>query len=200
MLIQSDESLNKARQLSAFGCRTRFARRCGQRYVLTLNEYEFQKGEATMKWTMGFCLALFSCLVLAEPEPWMKQADPNSLGLYVSVSGSCPFAKEELTNRIEGEFLRSRIKPTKSTSFNLTINVHCMSVKNKGGTVLGNVASYEIRYGAKMASGAHVLYEGPNHGSMIVGSDDSESTQYFIKSITDGVSLSLTDYLKANFQ
>jgi len=129
----------------------------------------------------------------------MKQTKPNNLGLFVGVSDSCPFTQKGLLNRIEGEFLRARLKPSKSTTFNLTVSVQCMSVKNRGGTLLGNAVNYEIRYGSKMPNGGYVLYESPNYGSMLVGGNDSESTQYLINTITDGASLALTDYLKANF-
>jgi hypothetical protein len=153
-----------------------------------------------MKWTVSLFLLLLSFSAFGEAKNWMKQTNPNSLGLFAWVSSSCPFTEAELVNRIEGEFLRARLKPTKSLSFNLTVNIKCMSVENKGGTLLGNVVSYEIRYGTKMANGENVLFESPDHGSMLVGSNDVSSTQYFISTITDGVALSLTDYLKANFE
>jgi hypothetical protein len=152
-----------------------------------------------MKWVVSFCLILLSYSVCAEPKPWMKQANPNNLGLFVWVSSSCPFSKEDLTNRLEGEFLRARLKPSLSLFFNLSVNVRCMSIKNVGGTNMGSVVSYEIRYGTLMPNGANVLYETPNHGSILVNSKGSESTSYSIKSITDDVSVSLTEYLKANF-
>jgi len=85
----------------------------------------------------------------------MKQAKPDSLGLFVSVSPKCPFTDKELVNRFEGEFLRARLKPT-------------------------NILE--------------------NYGAMIVGDNKASSKQYFINTITDSVALSLTDYLKVNFQ
>lgn len=153
-----------------------------------------------MKLSVILCLLFLAFSAIAEPKMWMKQANPNNLGLFTGVSSSCPFSEEALANRIEGEFLRARLKPTKSLDFNLTVYVRCMSVKNKGGTSLGSVVSYEIRYGSQMANGENILYESPNHGSMLVGSNDASSTQYFITTITDSVAQSLTDYLKANFQ
>ena len=153
-----------------------------------------------MKWAVSFCLVLLSCSIYAEPKSWMKQANPNSLGLFVWVSSQCLFQEADLVSRIEGEFLRARLKPSKSLLFNLTVNVRCMSITNNGGNLIGHVVSYEIRYGAKMPNGENVLYEIPNHGSMLVGGTVSESKQYFINAIRDDVSLSLTDYLKANFE
>ena len=153
-----------------------------------------------MKWSLGLCLALVCCSAIAEPKVWMKQTNRDNLGLFVWVSSSCPFSEEVLVNRIEGEFLRARLKPTKSLDFNLTVNVRCMSVNNKAGTSLGNVVSYEIRYGSRMPNGENVLYETPDHGSMLTGDNDAGSTQYFVTTITDSVALSLTDYLKANLQ
>ncbi len=153
-----------------------------------------------MKWVVCLCLVLLSYSACAEPKPWMKQPNPNDLGLFASVARSCPFTEEALVNRIEGEFLRARVKPTKSLAFNLTVNIRCMSIEDKGGTLMGNVVSYEIRYGSKMPNGEFVLYESPNHGSMLVGGKGTDAKQYFISTITDDVALSLTDFLKANFQ
>lgn len=153
-----------------------------------------------MKWVFSICLLLWSHSIFAEPKPWMKQLNPNSLGLFAGISSQCPFQESDIVNRIEGEFLRARLKPTKSLRFNLTIYVRCMSVENRGGNLMGHVVSYEIRYGSQMPNGENVLYESPNHGSMLIGSTDAESNQYFINAIKDGVSMSLTDYLKANFE
>lgn len=153
-----------------------------------------------MKLSVSLCLLLLAFPAIAEPEAWMKQSNPNNLGLFVGVSSTCPFSGETLANRIEGEFLRARLKPTKSLDFNLTVYVRCLAIENNGGTPLGNVVSYEIRYGSIMANGANVLYESPNHGTILVAGNDASSTQHFITTITDSVAQSLTDYLKANFQ
>lgn len=153
-----------------------------------------------MKWVVCLWIVMVSYSAWAEPKSWMKQTDPNSLGLFAWVSNPCPFTQAELIGRIEGEFLRARIKPNKNLALNLTVNVNCMSVTRQDGTVLGNAVNYEIRYGSMAANGESVLYEWPDYGSMLVGSTEVESTKYFIRTITDDVALSLTDYLKANFQ
>lgn len=156
--------------------------------------------EARMKFVFIVLLLLWPHSAFAEPKPWMKQINPNNLGLFVGVSSECPFQQADIANRIEGEFLRARLKPTKSLIFNLTVYIRCMPVENNGGRLMGHVVSYEIRYGSQMPNGEDVLYESPNHGSMLIGSTDAESNQYFIDKIKDSVSMSLTDYLKANFQ
>ena len=153
-----------------------------------------------VKCIVSLCFVLLSLSVFAEPKSWMKQAKPDSLGLFVSVSPKCPFTDKELVNRFEGEFLRARLKPTNILDFNLTVNIRCVSVKTKGGSFMGNVVSYEIMYASIMANGANILYERPNYGAMIVGDNKASSKQYFINTITDSVALSLTDYLKVNFQ
>ncbi|ASC57157.1 hypothetical protein FORC37_1463 [Vibrio vulnificus] len=50
-----------------------------------------------------------------------------------------------------------------------------------------------------MPTGGFVLYETPNYGSMLIGGNGTDSSQFFISSITNSVEDALTDYLKANF-
>jgi hypothetical protein len=142
-------------------------------------------------------LLVFTGIAHADPQPWMKQEDPNSLGLYVTVNTDCLFTEQELTEVAEGEFLRSRIKATRSLDLNLTINIICMKVTSKNSSSLGSTVHYEIRYGTLLSDG-NVLYEIPNYGSMLVGDDSSK--QFFIGAIRESITKAITDYLKANFE
>lgn len=142
-------------------------------------------------------LLLGAFSVNASAQSWMKQDNPDSLGLYVRVSDDCPITKEELTKRIEGEFLRARIKPTRSLSLNITVEVLCLSIaQGSSNTVRGHAVNYGIRFGATMEVN-HFLYDGPNHGSLLIV--PKGSNQYLLDAIRDSVSNALTDYLKANF-
>ena len=152
-----------------------------------------------MRWIAGVFLVLLSCSSWAMERPWMKQADPNSLGLFVAVSDICPFETAELEGRFEGEFLRARIKPTKSTDLNITVSVTCMTIKTDSAE-MGTAVAFIVQYGTKMPTGHHVLYESPDYGSLAIGGVEADSRQFLINSITDSVSLALTEYLKANFQ
>ncbi len=150
------------------------------------------------------CLILFSFMLITgvahgDVPQWMKRSKPNNLGLYSSVYGDCPFTNEALVKRIEGEFLRARIKANNDLSFNLTVNTLCMSITNKGGDNTGTAASYEIRFGTQMPAGDFVLYENPSYGSMLIGGKGPESSQFFVTTITSSVEEALTDYLRANF-
>jgi len=138
------------------------------------------------------------CIAFAESAAWLKQENPDSLGLYSGASNNCPFEKSKLQTILEGEFLRSRIKPSNSTLLNLTVNVKCLPISNRGGSAMGYAIAYEVRYGTKTANGEYVLYESPDHGSLLVG--DKDSSQFILDSIRDSVSESLTEYLKANVE
>lgn len=150
----------------------------------------------------GQFLALIAglpALATADGEhPWLKQADPNNLGLFVSVDKTCPFSKETLTEKIEGEFLRARIRPTKSLFLNLTVYVNCLSNLDRNGAPLGYTAAYQIFFGTRLPSGVDVLYESPDRGG--VATTGKGEGQYLVNAIGEGASEALTAYLKANLQ
>ncbi|CAM4499576.1 Lipoprotein [Vibrio vulnificus] len=152
-----------------------------------------------MKYFIGYLLVLINSVAYADLPQWMKREEPDSLGLYSSVFGDCPFTNDALLKRIEGEFLRARVKANEDLSFNITVNTMCMDIESKGGDNRGTAVSYEIRFGTIMPTGGFVLYETPNYGSMLIGGNGTDSSQFFISSITNSVEDALTDYLKANF-
>jgi hypothetical protein len=141
---------------------------------------------------------LVSAQAVADPRPWMKQSDPNSLGLFIGMTDDCPMTLEELKSLAEGEFLRARIKQTESLAFNLTANIACMTTENHGGETTGYAVSYEVRYGTQMPSGGNVLYEIPDYGVLLIGGPDEK--KFYLDHIRDSIADALTDYLKANFQ
>lgn len=149
-----------------------------------------------MKRILALITILCSVPAFAEPQYWMRQDDPDRLGLYLSVSKDCPISRSELLSRVEGEFLRARITPTDSLLLNLTVSVLCLEATTRGGTSIGHAVAYEIRFGTQTPAGSNVLYETPNYGSMLVGNSDAK--QFFVDAIRDDVSVALTAYLKAN--
>ncbi|MGR2823654.1 hypothetical protein ABMX69_21110 [Vibrio vulnificus] len=152
-----------------------------------------------MKYLTPFIFMLITGGAYADVPQWMKRSEPNNLGLFSSIYGDCPFTNETLVKRIEGEFLRARIKANNDLSFNLTVNTLCMSINNKGGDNTGTAVSYEIRFGTQAPTGDFVLYENPNYGSMLIDGKGPDSSQFFVTTITSSVEEALTDYLRANF-
>ena len=153
-----------------------------------------------MKVFIVFFIIFFSSSVRADVRPWMKQNDPDRLGLFVGVSSDCPFSKEDIENRVKGEFLRARLKPTSSLTLNLTVSVSCMPLKTEHGSQTGYAMNYDVRYGTTLPGDVYMLYEFPNYGSLASAGKDGNARMFFINAITEKVSLALTDYLKANFE
>ncbi|MFY0668989.1 MAG: hypothetical protein JXQ95_13245 [Alteromonas stellipolaris] len=132
---------------------------------------------------------------VAEPKSWMGSEDSDQLGLYVSVYEECPFNQSQLRSKIEGEYIRARIKPTESIGLFLEVNVSCMELKIDNRSV-GYVVNYDTSFGSNLFD-TIIKYRFPQYGTMAVGSDAS-STRFFINSIAESAEEALTDYLKAN--
>lgn len=151
-----------------------------------------------MKWILGLVLFFVAHVAVAEPQHWMKQDKPDSIGLLVFVSEPCPFTQNRLRSKIEGEFLRARIKPIENPYLNLSLHVTvvCQATYNQLGTLSGYAVHSDIRYGTALNKEL-MLYVWPIYGSMLSGSRGD--AQYFVNNITDKVSTAITDYLKANY-
>lgn len=150
-----------------------------------------------MKLLIVALLALAPVIGHAQTEKWLKQANPGSLGLFISSRKPCPFTLEQIKNKIEGEFLRARIKPTKDLKLNLTISINCLKIENKAGNSVGFAVYHQIRFGTQLGTGEFMLYEDPNLGRLYVSGMDEE--QFIMNTITDDVNEAITMYLKANF-
>lgn len=137
--------------------------------------------------------AALLCSFLAHAD----SSSSDSLGLDVWVNSSCPFSQSELRNRVEGEFVRARMKPTNSRDFYLVINVSCMNIENRSGHSTGTAVSYETRLGFENDDGDSMLFEYPNFGSMLIGGKDASSSSFFLNAIRDSASNALTEILKA---
>jgi hypothetical protein len=131
----------------------------------------------------------------SEPSPWLRQANLDSLGLFVFVK-DCPMPEESVTSMAEGEFLRARLKPTRSLAMNLTVNVICSETETTEGRKIGYSAAYHISFGTR-AAGTNVLFEEPSAFGLLSGGPDG-ARKYFLEALREQVSDLLTDYLKEN--
>ncbi len=154
--------------------------------------------EAAMK-SLALALALFPSVVFADPQPWMKQEDPNSLGLFVFVYGECPFSKDEVNEIAEGEFLRSRISPTKDMQLNLTLSISCLTEHFKSGEVRGVALASNLRFATRIG-GFHMLYEDPDYSTVLAAGPQADDKQFLLDSLRNDVGKAVTDYLRANFE
>jgi hypothetical protein len=141
--------------------------------------------------------------VMAESQPWMKKDDPNSLGLYVDITGKdCPLDRKELKDMVEGEYLRARIKPTDDINdLNISINLLCQK-STMGGRHIGTTAAYTVYFASRvfLPKSTYVNYE-PGFIIVLTGSPNKmEAKTSFLDSIREEINIMITRYLKANME
>ena len=128
----------------------------------------------------------------AELRPWYKEIlqkdNPNSLGYYAHVAGSCALNKAELDKVVEGVFIRSRIKPADSFGgpLYLYIRINCLPSFR--------AFAVTINFG-RFLPHPPILYD-RTYGT--VGTSDNDPN--FILNVTKSfVEDAITDYISANF-
>lgn len=153
------------------------------------------------------CPALLATAAGAEPQPWMKRDDFETLSFYVDVDDeNCPFTVDEIEAVVKGEALRARIVPVilgKSPEsfnwqFHIGITATCLRVreKNWAGDPSGYAMSQHIHFGTFWADAVPMLYRSPSiYG---IASADMDGKGYLIDSIRKAVADLLTHYLEAN--
>lgn len=151
-----------------------------------------------LKVSLSALLMLLGSHVIAAPQDWMKKDNPDELGKLVEVpSVECGITKEQLSQKVDGEFLRARIKPIVNYELQLYVKLVCMDVKNVNGTSLGKAAHYQISFltlhGARLVS-----YVTADYGTLMVSGNNGEAA--ILNSVGNGVANALTDYLKANYK
>ncbi|MFA0357011.1 hypothetical protein AB4525_08860 [Vibrio breoganii] len=153
-----------------------------------------------MKKLMYSFLLFLSTTAHSEPTDWMKKENPKSLGLYVFALTECNFSNAYVEDRIEGEFLRAGIKPTKDTDLFINVEYTCLPQSNVSGHVRGHSVHMDIRFGTRHPNGSYVLYTGPMYGTLVHGGTGSDTTQFFINQLSERASIALTDFLRANIE
>ncbi len=153
-----------------------------------------------MKKLMYVLLVILSTSAHSASTEWMRKEDPTSLGLYVLALNECPFSSNDVERRIEGEFVRAGIKPTKDTSLFINVEYVCLPQQSVSGHIRGNSVSMDVKFGTQHPNSAFVLYTSPIYGTLVHGGTGSDSAQYFINELTQRASNALTDYLMANLE
>jgi len=158
-----------------------------------------------VRWLLPILIAL-PTFAFAGEHPILKKTDPNTLGLYVFAENECPFSIEELRKKIEGEYLRARIKATGDPDAYLQVKASCMTLY-VGGKTSGIVVYTDIRFGTVIRAAEFgtkpgeitkgMLINSPHYSLILSGMPDSKS--YFLNGISDQVADALTDYLAENF-
>ncbi|CAH7084404.1 SPOR domain-containing protein [Vibrio chagasii] len=122
-------------------------------------------------------------------------ANDDSLGLFIDASPQCPFSQDELMGKIQGEFVKARVKPSQDRIHFLRISLHCIEITQRNGFKTGVALHQDIRFGTTLDNGTVVLEE-HNRGMMLVGSGDVSSKVFFFNSIKDIVSEALITYIE----
>lgn len=122
-------------------------------------------------------------------------ANDDSLGLFIDASPQCPFSQDELKDKIQGEFVKARVKPSQDRIHFLRISLQCIEITQRNGFKTGVALHQDIRFGTTLDNGVTVL-EDRNRGIMLVGSGDASSKIFFINSIKDIVSDALITYIE----
>lgn len=125
-------------------------------------------------------------------HPAIKVENPNQLAHFVSVGKDCPLARDDLTQLVDGIFIRSRIKPLSNrlfvaNSIYLNVAVHCYKIDPDYSAF-----SIDVKFGRNEPY-PPVLFDFPFG---VVGTGGKE---YLLNAVKVQVELAITEYLKANF-
>ncbi|EHS1181838.1 SPOR domain-containing protein [Vibrio vulnificus] len=155
---------------------------------------EKSKLEVIIKMLRHFTLA---CVLLASfiKCTSIAVANEDSLGLFIDASPQCPFSQEELTDKIQGEFVKARVNPSQDRIHFLRISLDCIEITQRNGFKTGVALHQDIRFGTTLDNGVVVL-EDHNRGIMLVGPGDVSSKIFFLNSIKDIVSEALVTYIE----
>jgi len=142
------------------------------------------------------CLFFASLSVSSEEmEDWYKLAlkspNPNELAYFASAGEDCPIKTSAIEDAIEGVFIRSRIKPSKSYYDNdriyLNVILNCLKLESRHPAF-----TLSINFG-KYNPKPSVLFD-KDYGYFGVGAEG-----FIIQGLKRRTEDAITDYLKANF-
>ena len=135
---------------------------------------------------------LLCSAAIAEPQPWMKKDNPDTLPGIVFIAPKCGVTTAEIREIVDGILIRSRLRPgdylTGTDGLGFVVKVDCLNPIEHSASVQIDI------YFVRNILGRILLEAYPAYGSF--GVADSEEVN---KSIRDGVEDLVTDYLQANF-
>ena len=127
----------------------------------------------------------------ADPQPWMKKENPETLSAVVAVGIECPFTETEAKEVVHGVLIRSRLRPRDWSTETLFIGVavDCLETTNSGLFIYDADVSFfrwEFSRMLEEVTGDYSNF-GIGRRADILGS---------IRESVEGL---VTDYLQANF-
>jgi len=139
--------------------------------------------------------ALATWSVVADPQPYMKRANPNELPLLVETYG-CPVDTAAVRAMAEDVMTRAGIKPIDPTKLELPqavpwlfVNVNCLD----RGAAFRTDVDFIARQGAELVRFALNGYGG-------LGMAEDKDGAYILDGIKERVEAAVADFVKANLE
>ena len=129
----------------------------------------------------------------AEPQPWMKKENPETLHSIVMVDTECPVSQTEVKEIVNGVLIRSRLRTgdlTDADEFGFVVEIGCIKPKTITTTLTYKIDVDFIRW----VFNRPFLEALPSYGEFGRGdkADIANGTQATVERL-------VTDYLQANF-
>jgi hypothetical protein len=142
-------------------------------------------------------LLLISSALAQSYEDWfleaLKKENPSELGYYILSNPSCPFTEKEPAEKIEGIFIKNRIKPLKDT---YTLEKVYLSIEINCGKTSDDNFLYFVNFGfGRRIPRPAVIFDN-EAPSLWFGIGNKHSILNIIKTSTEEI---LVPYIKANF-
>jgi hypothetical protein len=134
--------------------------------------------------------ACFTQAAHADPQPWMKRNDPDTLGVSVEVQVLKECASFDIDDVVRGVLIRARLKPvefTQTPDLWLRVILQCYPPREQRYLYI-----LKIDFGTY--KGASLRYYPDDYGS---GSFDAADAESIERAVHDGVERAITDYLEA---
>ena len=130
-------------------------------------------------------------------EDWfleaLKKDNPSELGYYILTNPSCPFTEKDTAEKIEGIFIKNRIKPLKDT---YTLEKVYLSIEINCGNTSADNFLYFINFGfGRRIPRPAVIFDN-EAPSLWFGIGNKHSILNTIETSTEEI---LVPYIKANF-
>jgi hypothetical protein len=122
----------------------------------------------------------------ADPQPWMKRENPDTLGLYTQIYATC--IQFDITDLVRGVLSRHRLTPAsflKTADLWLDVQLHCIDSDTAVRSFLLSIEFHTLDHGPEMS------YSTPYGG---FGQSDVDGIQLYVR---DRIDDAITDYLKA---
>jgi hypothetical protein len=131
----------------------------------------------------------------ADPEPWMKKANPDELVTLVVPGKDCPASVDEIERAVSGVLVRSRLKridraPNRDNAVGtfpwLMISLRCTA----------DLYAFDVDFVASDADGFLDRLGLTGYGT---AGTNANSTEVFLGALRKNIEAAITDYMKANF-